>query len=545
MPLSKSPVNIGGGRYPVGFPSPVQVGIGTSFTHVSAGGLTTLAIDTNNKLFVFGLNQFGQLGLGITMNRSSPVQISATTSWIDASSGSEHSVAINSLGQLFTWGYNNVGQLGNATTINRSSPVQITNPSLSWSTVSAGLSASLGKTSTGLLYLWGLNNIGQSSSLNTVNYSSPALIVSPFNTSSWNFATAGFSNSVGIRADGTLWHWGLQQWGQGSGFFLNNIHRSSPYQIGNQYIFFNISSPSVVQSESSFSQVAAGIGISAAIDTTGRLFTWGLNPTGQLGDGTAVTRSMPFQITIAASSVSSFSQVANGDSHMLAISSGPGNIGSLWTWGLNNNGQLGDNSITNRNTPQKIGSASWTKIGAGLSYSTGIQTDGSLWVWGLGTSGQIGDGTTVSKSNPTKVGTSSWTVVARGLASGHVPAIRQDNSIFQWGVGSNGVLSDIWIVINRSSPNQLGNNWSGSYAQVTEPMQIPGSWISVTAGWSFTLAVDSNYRLYTWGSATNGRLGLGDTLNRSSPTLVSLSNTYWTQVACGQNSGYGLASAQF
>jgi hypothetical protein len=132
----------------------------------------------------------------------------------------------------------------------------------------------------------------------------------------------------------------------------------------------------------------------AAITDDGKLFTWGINFWGQLGDSTIVNRSSPVQV-----GTSSWTQVSVGNSHTTAIRLG----GSLFTWGINNFGQLGSNTIVNRSSPVQVGTSSWTQV---LSYgdiTIGVTTAKTLFAWGRNISGGIGDGTTIDRSAPVQI----------------------------------------------------------------------------------------------------------------------------------------------
>jgi alpha-tubulin suppressor-like RCC1 family protein len=280
---------------------------------------------------------------------------------------------------------------------------------------------------------------------------------------------------VAIRTDGTLWGWGAN-----TGYQLGNgttAHRSSPVQIGT----------------SSYTSVTAGGSFMAAIRTDGRLFVWGTNTTGQLGLGDTALRSQPTQIN----STTSWSVVsASNDAHALAITTD----GKLYAWGNNLYSQLGLSDTINRSSPVQVGISSWSTVSAGTNYSLGSLTDNTVWGWGDTTKGNLGI------VNPL-----SWTSV------GGTAAIHGDGSLWTWGGNLNGSLG-VGDAISRSSPVQVGT----------------GSWISVTTGGAintvFMLAIRNDYTLWAWGYNTNGELGDGTTINRSSPVQVSGAGS-WTKIS--------------
>ena len=155
--------------------------------------------------------------------------------------------------------------------------------------------------------------------------------------------------------------------------------------------------------------------------TTGGLWTWGYNSLGALGDNTRVNKSSPVQ-TIAAGT--NWKQVSGGFFHTAAIKTD----GTLWLWGYNNNGQLGDNTIAAKSSPVQTiaGGTNWKLVSGGAYHTAAIKTDGTLWLWGRNSYGQLGDNTAVSKSSPVQTisGGTNWKLVSGGEY--HTAAIRED-----------------------------------------------------------------------------------------------------------------------
>jgi alpha-tubulin suppressor-like RCC1 family protein len=347
---------------------------------------------SDKGLFLWGRNIFGQLGDNTRTSRSSPVQtVSGGTNWKQVSGGGDHSAAIKTDGTLWMWGLNTNGQLGDNSITHKSSPVQTVAGGTNWKQVSASVS--------------------------------------------------GFGNfTAAIKTDGTLWLWG----DNGSGRLGDNsiTDRSSPVQT--------------ISGGTNWKQVSGGGSHTAAIKTDGTLWLWGLNTNGRLGDNTTTSRSSPVQ-TVAGGT--NWKQVSGGGYHSAAIKTD----GTLWLWGRNNDGQLGDNSITHRSSPVQTvsGGTNWKQVGAGNSHTAAIKTDGTLWMWGVNTNGRLGDNTTTSRSSPvqTVAGGTNWKQVSGG--GYHSAAIKTDGTLWLWGRNNDGQLGDNSIT-HRSSPVQTvsgGTNW--------------------------------------------------------------------------------------
>jgi alpha-tubulin suppressor-like RCC1 family protein len=253
----------------------------------------------------------------------------------------------------------------------------------------------------------------------------------------------------------------------------------------------------------------------AAIKTDGTLWTCGYNGYGQLGDGTATDRSSP---GTTAGGGTNWKQVAAGSGHIAAIKTD----GTLWSWGANNNGQSGDGTTSNRSSPVTVsgGGTNWKQVSAGSAHTGAIKTDGTLWTWGYNGYGQLGDGTTSNRSSPitTAGGGTNWKQVS--CARNTTTAIKTDGTL--WACGYNqfyGQLGD-GTATDRSSPATTAGGGT--------------NWKQVAAGGRHTAAIKSDGTLWTWGYNGSGQLGNGitDTGRRSPGTTVGIA-TNWKQVACG------------
>jgi alpha-tubulin suppressor-like RCC1 family protein len=137
--------------------------------------------------------------------------------------------------------------------------------------------------------------------------------------------------------------------------------------------------------------------------------------------------------------------------------------GSLWAWGTNNIGQVGDNTVINRSSPVQIGAlTNWYQVSAGEQLTASVKTDGTSWAWGSNSVGQLGQGNVIYRSSPVQVGAlTNWAQISAG--SSFVASVKTDGSLWTWGLNGNGQLGqNIAPTVNRSSPVQVGalTNWA-------------------------------------------------------------------------------------
>ena len=350
---------------------------------------------TTGRLWMWGTNDSGQLGTNNTITRSSPVQtISGGTNWKLISAGNSFTAGIKIDGTLWTWGYNYYGQLGDNTRTDRSSPVQTVSVGTNWKQVSTGSAQSAGIKTDGTLWTWGYNYFGQLGDNTRTNKSSPVQTIAGGNN--WKQIADGGYTGIAVKTDGTLWVWGYNFYGHlGTN---NTTDYSSPVQT--------------VAGGTNWKQVSAdgqSFG-AAAIKTDGTLWVWGRNNFGQLGDNTITQKSSPVQ-TISGGT--NWKQVSAGYSSAAIKTDG-----TLWVWGRNNYGQLGDNTIVNKSSPVQTisGGTNWKQVSPSAPRIGAIKTDGSLWMWGNNNSGRLGNGDTTHRSSPvqTVAGGTNWKQVSCG-----------------------------------------------------------------------------------------------------------------------------------
>ena len=470
----------------------------TNWSAVSAGNSHTVAVKTDGVLWAWGDNWAGQLGDGTTTRRLIPTQEGTNaTDWHSVSAGDGgHTIAIKTNGTLWAWGWNWSGQLGDGTTTERHVPTQESTTAANWSAVSAGYNHTTVVKTDGTLWAWGNNERGQLGDGTTDNIWVPTQ--ESTTATNWSAVSAGSGHTVAVKTDGTLWAWGYNRSGQlGDG---TTDSRQVPTQESTD--------------ATNWSSVSAGYNHTAAVKTDGTLWAWGSNGIGQLGDGTTIERHNPTQEINAAID---WSYVDVGGFHTTAIKSD----GTLWAWGSNYRGQLGDGTMTARYVPTQEDSnaTDWRSVSAGLLYTTAIKTDGTLWAWGDNGNGQLGDGTTDNRWIPTQEDSNAtdWRSVSAG--HNHTTAIKSNGTLWAWGANGNGALGD-GTTIDRLVP--------------TQEINAATNWSSVSAGNSHTVAVKTDGTLWAWGYNEYGALGDGTTIGKQVPTQEDTAATDWNSVSAGQ-----------
>ena len=385
-------------------PTPVTTFAGgTNWKQVSSGGYHTLALlddGVNKQLFLFGRNSGGQLGS--SPSNFTPDQVEGNhTNWKQVSSGGYYTAAIKTDGTLWTWGRGSYGQLGDNTTTNKSTPVTTSAGGTNWKQVSAGRDHIAAIKTDGTLWTWGRGFYGRLGDNTTTSKLIPVTTFA--GGTNWKQVSSGDFHTVALLDDGV-----------NKQLFLFGINTSG--ELGSSPSNFT---PDQVQgNHTNWKQVSSNHLHTAAIKTDGTLWIWGRGAESQLGNNTTTNKSTP--VTTFAGGTN-WKQVSSGGYHGAAIKTD----GTLWTWGRGSNGQLGNNTTTDKPTPVTTfaGGTNWKQVNTGKLHSAAIKTDGTLWNWGRGTDGQLGNNTATSKSTPvtTFAGGTNWKQVSVG--GGHCAAV--------------------------------------------------------------------------------------------------------------------------
>lgn len=496
--------------------SAVQVANG-GWSKISAGFNHSLAVKADGSLWSWGSNQFGQVGDGSGVDKLAPVRIGTDNDWVNVSASGSSSFALKGDGTLWSWGHNLAGLLGNGNTVDQPAPVQVLNPGASrYVAVSTGGEHTLALQADGTLWVWGFNLYGQLGNGNVADSSVPLQLGSG---TSWKAVSAGGTHSIALKADGTLWSWGRNNFGQLGNGSTDLVAHSAPVQIG---------------TASDWVAISAGELHSIALKRSGLISSWGINLNGRLGDGTLVAKTVPTSITNPVQ-FNNIVGISAGGAHSLALLAN----GDIYAWGDNGVGQFGNGAVLPSTLPLLVGadSVSWIKSEPGNAFTVALRSNGSLWAWGDNAFGQLGDGTLVTPRNTAAEvagAAKNWLASASGLS--HTIAVRANGTLWAWGDNSSGQLGDAAIVDN-TTPQQIS---------VTQPASASNNWNMVAAGDFHTLALKADGTLWAWGDNAFGQLGIGTAdPGKGLPTQVVTSNPgnfdrNWKSVAAGGSHSIGL-----
>ncbi|ELV7526136.1 T9SS type A sorting domain-containing protein [Flavobacterium psychrophilum] len=316
-----------------------------------------IALGSNGTLWWWGSTSNGDI--------YAPTQLGNDTNWSKISS-SGHYMAVKTDGSLWGWGNNSNGQIGDGTIINKTNPTQI-GISTDWKQVLTGLDGyTIGLKNDGTLWAWGINTYGQLGVGTPYTYrTNPTQIGT---NSDWSQIAVGANTSIAIKTNGTLWSWGKGVTGNGI-YGISN----TPIQIG---------------TDNNWTKISIGIHY-LALKSNNTLWSWGVNGQGQIGNGSNTIVTYPLQITSDTnwSQISATSGTGGGSS--MAIKTN----GTLWAWGSNFAGKLGDGTNVDKNIPVQIGfDTDWAQVSPGLDNSVALKSNGSLLTWGSNLHGQLGVG---------------------------------------------------------------------------------------------------------------------------------------------------------
>jgi alpha-tubulin suppressor-like RCC1 family protein len=437
--------------------------------------------------------------------------------------GARGTIVLKSDGTVWAWGYNNCpvgsgpcGKIGDGTTTERDIPVQVHGPGnigylTSITAIMGGEHTNYALKSDGVLWAWGGNFVGQLGDGTYTNKATPVQVSGL--TSVTSLGGRGY-HSLAVKSDGTIWAWGWNERGQ-----LGHDTSATPCPSPFSGTCSNI--PVQVVGISNPLAVTGGGFFSLALMPDHTLKAWGANEFGQLGDGSYTDSLSPVNVSNVLSNVV---QVSAGWKHAVARTA----TGEVWTWGNNTEGAIGNGvtSTTGVNIPFQVpGFSNVLTVSGGDRFTAILKSDGTVWTWGDNTYGQLGDGTFTHRPNPVQVvGLSN--VILMSARDYHVLAVKSDGTVWAWGSGKNGELGNNDNTLDRNTPVQVlfpaiytisGNAGVGN-AILTYPGGTTTS-AADTGNYSFT--VNSNWTGPITPSKT-GYIFLPPSINIATPVTCNI-----------------------
>ena len=431
----------------------------------------------------------GCVDSGVTNSLDAPPTRAANVRSID--SGGQHSCAIRNNGSLWCWGRNYYGQTGSGDTLNHFTPIAV-GTARDWRQIDSGQFHSCAIRNNGTLWCWGNNNAGQ---LGTDPAANQTLQLTPRRVggnADWQSVATGAAHTCAIR-NNTLWCWGDNDFGQlGDGSFSDSV------------------TPTQINPDTDWAAISAGASHTCGLKLDASLWCWGDNSQGQSGIDPTIVReqSAPNQVDAALN----WQRLATGDNNTCATKTD----GTLWCWGDNGFGQLGDGGFSDSFSPVQTGSDSdWATPTLGSRHACANKTDASLWCWGDNRLGQLSGGDTSPRPAPIQIGgDTDWGTPTS--ASNYTCAAKDDATVWCWGFYDNG-----------RSPDDT--------ALQTTPITVGGDsdWQSIATGDGHTCSIKTDGALWCWGRNHEGQLGGGGQLFEAAPLFIDAGP--WTHVANGND----------
>ena len=392
-----------------------------------------------------------------------------------------------------------------------------------------GITQEIGKTPE--LWTWGDNGYNRLG-INVLSDIRSTPVTTFAGGTNWRSISTGRDFAGAIKTDGTLWMWGCN----------HPVFGVTGGQLGINNYNTNRSTPvTTFAGGTNWKQVACGYRHTAAIKTDGTLWAWGYNYNGALGNRTLTNTVTP--VTTFAGGTNWKQVSCNGNSTSL-YTAAIKTDGTLWTWGAGgSNGRLGINATGNRSTPVTTfaGGTNWKQVSVGGQHMAAIKTDGTLWTWGRNSYGSLGNNLSTNAfadfDSPTPIttfaGGTNWKQVSAG--GQHTAAIKTDGTLWVWGYNGGS--------LNRG---QLGTNDQNTRETPVTTFSGGNNWKQVACGYRNTAAIKTDGTLWTWGGiGATGVLGNAQTTDRCTPVTTFAGGTNWKQVSIGNGHTGTIRSTDF
>lgn len=510
---------------------PVEVRRVANLKEISAGNHSTLGLDTEGNVWVWGLNTSGQLGLGTKTNVILPTKLTSINQVAHIDLGTNYGMAVTESGEVYSFGVNESGQLGIGNKTNQTTPKQVVQadgtPLTNIEYVSAGTKHVLAKTKTGLAYGWGLDSSSQLGDDQTANKLRAVPITYAGDSDEITAVlevSSGNNHSVLVREDGTVWTVGKNNYGQiGDETTVNKkswvcisdtrikVKETSItiHSIGGNYTLSPILGVgfNLLYDDGEDGDFAYASKDTEVADVSEKGIITGVKR-GKTKIGITETNTentVYVDVYVLDENDVAFPQIVTREATTVALKAD----GTVWTWGQNNNGQLGLGDTKNRIAPTKVAIEDVVKIATSGTHTLALKKDGSLWAWGAGTVGQLGNGILQNSTVPVQVKDETGmnylsSVKEIATSTQNSMAVTNDGKVYSWGLGTSG---------------QIGNGAKNNQAM---PTKVNGlSNITKIAGGNLSCyAITDEGEVYAWGYNNRGQLGDGTNTLRTQPVKV-------------------------
>ncbi|MFA6867602.1 MAG: hypothetical protein WCR54_08845, partial [Clostridia bacterium] len=401
---------------------------GVKFTKATGGLYSITALNEDGEYFYWGQNSNGQYGNGSSLVLE-PKPIETSVEYVKVLSGLDYTIALSTEGYIYTWGSNYYGQLGDGTTTNRTEPYRIT--SGRFIDISAGYYSSAAINADGDIYTWGRNNSGQLGNGTLNNKSIPTKVNGSIK---FQKVSCGEQHTLALSYEGDIYSWG----------------RNDEGQLGNNSLSMEKSPIKITVTDKVFDQVSAGQNFSMALSKDGYVYCWGDNSYGQIGNDSTTNQKTPLLVS---SLIEKVAQISAGSLHSVILTK----YGDIYTWGCNSSGQLGNgtNILSLKPIKLNISGINFVKLSCSSFESVAAITSKSqLYVWGLNDYGQLGDGTKTNKDIPTLLTIEGETFNNISMGFYHTTVVSNNNNSYSWGNNQFGALGYA-DSINYTIPNYV------------------------------------------------------------------------------------------
>ena len=466
-------------------PIPVDVvSLGSGVAAISAGAVHSCALTTVGAVRCWGANDRRQLGSNSTVISPIPINVLNLGSGVAAiSAGADHTCALTTVGGVKCWGYNGSGQLGNNSTAVQLMPVDVVNLGSGVTTIGSGRFHTCALTTAGAAKCWGNNQFGQLGDNSTARRLIPVDVVSL--SSGVAAIGAGAYHSCVLTPASGVKCWGLNYYGQ-LGNNRNSVSQETPVDV--------------VGLSSGVAAIGAGAHHTCALTTVGGVKCWGYNGLGQLGNNSITNSPMPINVVALTSGVAA---ISSGGSHTCALTT----AGGVKCWGLNASGQLGINSTASVSIPVDVISLGFdvAAISAGEDHTCALTTAGAVKCWGYNGDGELGDNSTTDRLTPVDVVSLGSGVAAISAGAAHTCALTTTSGVKCWGYNVLG---------------QLGNNGGANSPIPVDVVSLGSTVAAIGAGANHTCALTAAGAVACWGYNFFGQLGDNSNTDRLTPVTI-------------------------